>query len=636
MAKESTHWVIDFETMINCTVLVAEHYKTDERKMFVVHTLHNDIPKLIEFLVQNARNKEMHISFNGISFDSQISEYIIRNRTLLAMKTADEFTRLIYDKAQDIISRQNRREWPEWSEKQLSIKQIDVFKLNHWDNPAKSSSLKWIQYSMDWYNIQEMPIHHATPVTTMEQLKIIVGYCVNDVRSTKRIMELSKSQIDLRNTLTKEYKLALMSASEPRISKELFLMFLSDHMNESKWELRSLRTHRDIIIIKDLILPYTKFQTPVFQDLLDNFKMISLDASKTKGGFKYSVIYKGVKTDFGLGGVHGCATPGMYSLEEGKLIMSSDVVSYYPNLAIRNKWSPAHLPKEIFCQLYEWFFEERKKLPKSDPKNYVFKIILNSTYGLSNDVNSFLYDPEFTMRVTINGQLSLMMLYEMLAEGIPDVQPLMQNTDGVEMIIPAGYKDKYMEICAEWEKITNLQLEHDEYQKLVLADVNNYIAINIAGKQKCKGRFEFNDLALHKNKSFLIVPKALYAYFVYDIPPEKFLAENRNIFDYCAGIKAKGDWEFQETCVVEQEVVKRTLQKTIRYYVSEKGCKIIKVNKIDRREIQVEAGRWMQTEFNTAEEKPWDEYGVNDSYYLDKIYNEISNICPRKEQLTLF
>jgi len=50
----------------------------------------------------------------------------------------------------------------------------------------------------------------------------------------------------------------------------------------------------------------------------------------------------------------------------------------------------------------------------------------------------------------------------------------------------------------------------------------------------------------------------------------------------------------------------------------------------------VEAGRWMQTEFNTAEEKPWDEYGVNDSYYLDKIYNEISNICPRKEQLTLF
>jgi hypothetical protein len=40
------------------------------------------------------------------------------------------------------------------------------------------------------------------------------------------------------------------------------------------------------------------------------------------------------------------------------------------------------------------------------------------------------------MRITINGQLSLMMLYEMLAEVIPDCQPLMQNTDGLEMLIP--------------------------------------------------------------------------------------------------------------------------------------------------------------------------------------------------------
>jgi len=53
-------------------------------------------------------------------------------------------------------------------------------------------------------------------------------------------------------------------------------------------------------------------------------------------------------------------------------------VSFYPNLGIRNKWAPAHLPKEIFCKLYERFFEERKKIPKKDPKNYVYKIILNS------------------------------------------------------------------------------------------------------------------------------------------------------------------------------------------------------------------------------------------------------------------
>jgi DNA polymerase elongation subunit (family B) len=81
------------------------------------------------------------------------------------------------------------------------------------------------------------------------------------------------------------------------------------------------------------------------------------------------------------------------------IIVSSDVTSFYPNLAIRNGWSPAHLPKKEFCTLYEWFFDERKKISKKDIRNYVYKIILNSTYGLSNDETCFLYDPEFTMRI---------------------------------------------------------------------------------------------------------------------------------------------------------------------------------------------------------------------------------------------
>ena len=39
-----------------------------------------------------------------------------------------------------------------------------------------------------------------------------------------------------------------------------------------------------------------------------------------------------------------------------------------------------------------------------------------------------------------------------------------------------------MEICKKWEEVTNLNLEHDQYKKIVLADVNNYIAINNDGK----------------------------------------------------------------------------------------------------------------------------------------------------------
>jgi hypothetical protein len=344
--------------------------------------------------------------------------------------------------------------------------------------------------------------------------------------------------------------------------------------------------------------------------------------------------YKGVKTDFGLGGVHGARKSGIYKAGNGMIIMSSDVTSFYPNLAIRNGWAPAHLPAKEFCEQYEWFFDERRKIPKKDPRNYVYKIILNSTFGLSIDKNSFLYDPQFGMQITINGQLTLMMLYEMLAEGIPDCVPLMQNTDGIEMMIPEKYKDKYLAICAEWEQITNLQLEHDEYSRLILADVNNYIAVNTAGKYKCKGRFEFENLALHKNKSFLVIPKALFNYFVKDIPPEKSLMENKNILDYCAGVKIKGNWEFQQTCMKKGVMTKTTLQKTLRYYISEKGCKIMKVNKSDKREIQLESGKWMQEDMSKFQEKPWSHYFINERYYLDKIYKEIDNICPK--QITLF
>jgi hypothetical protein len=317
------------------------------------------------------------------------------------------------------------------------------------------------------------------------------------------------------------------------------------------------------------------------------------------------------------------------------------------------------------------------------------------------------------------------MLYEMIAEQIPNAVPIMQNTDGLETLIPREYVDKYYEICAEWEKITNLQLEHDTYQKIVLGDVNNYIAVNEykeihpdlvekmkndypddlfkeeGGKHyhagtKCKGRFEFNNLALHKNKSFLIIPKALFYYFVHGIEPWVTITANTNIFDFCGGVKIKGDWKFEE-CFIKKEIdptyasytlqqkkdylkangwemswsdnnwvrsnatnkeantgisteaafnfivpkvggqyMEVPMQHTIRYYISKTGSKIIKKNNSDGREIQVEAGRWMQTTMIDYVDKPFEEYDINYDYYLDKVTKEIEGLEPKTTQLRLF
>jgi len=627
---EKPHWVMDYETISNCFIAVFEHYKTDERKLFVVHEQRNDFPEFVTFLQKCVTENQWHISYNGLSFDAQITQKLLLNYKSLLKLNTKQLIDYIYNYAQTVIDKSNKGDFAEFPSYKLKIKQIDLFKLNHWDNKAKMSSLKWIQYSMDWENVEEMPHRHDQPVTDEHTLNSIIEYCINDVRSTKKILEHSKEQISLRQTLTKEYGIDLYSASEPRISKELFLHFLELRTGISKADLKTLRTPRDYIVLADCILPYVKFDTPEFQAVLDYFRTKVI--TSTKDGFKHTLNFKGVKVDYGLGGIHGATSAGVYEAKEGWTIMTSDVTSFYPNLAIKNNFAPAHLPQKEFGQLYEWFFEERKKIPKTDPKNYVYKIILNSTYGLTGDANSFLYDPKMTMQITINGQLLLSKLAEMTSLAIPEAIPLMFNTDGLEMMIPNNRIDDYMKVCSEWEKLTQLSLEHDEYSKMIIRDVNNYMAVTQKGKVKCKGAFEWEDLAkkkvatFHKNKSFLIIPKAIYAFFVHGTKPEDFLDANTDIYDYCGAVKAKAGWSFVDRRIVDGNFINTKLQRIVRYYISNTGGKMVKCHQ-DGREIQVESGEWLQTTVNKLDPSiAYDTYDINKKYYLEEIYKQIEGI----------
>lgn len=654
-------WVMDYETITNCFVAVFTSYDSDERKIFVVNRDRNDIKEFIDFLKDCRTYSDWHLGYNNLQFDAQITEAILehQNHFLYTLKETEEVAHAIYLYAQGVIEKSSRGEFLDYPEFKLTIPCVDIFKLNHWDSNAKRASLKWIQFSMDWHNVEEMPHAHYEPVNDDETLEKIISYCINDVDSTKEIFNFKNSkgekvmvsQINLRSQLSETYGLKLYSASEPRISKEIFLHFLSQKLKMDKKVIRDMRTYRTDVVIRDLILPSVKFETPEFQSMYNWFKELVVDTkildesdeNVKKKGPKYRMMHKDVPTDYALGGIHGCIASGIYEATPGMKIMSADVTSFYPNLAIKNGWAPAHLPQKDFCELYEWFFEERKKYPKSSPLNYLFKIVLNSTYGLSKSRFSFLYDPQLTFRITINGQLLLSMLYEMVSTRIPGSKPLMQNTDGLEFLIDEKYEEEFNKICKEWEDLTSLQLEVVEYQKMIIGDVNNYIAVYKDGKTKCKGRFEFDELALHKNKSALIVPKAWYAYFVNGVDPKTFLEENKNIFDYCIGSKIKGDWYFVERAVKDGEYYENKLQKLVRYFVSNRGVKIIKCNP-DGREIQLESGKHVQTLFNKYEKKEFDEYDLNLKFYLDKIYDEInkiettSTVLPKNDsvQLSLF
>lgn len=606
-----------------------------------MHPLKNDFPEFIKFLEQCKKDKCWFFGYNNIAFDAQVIEKILSEKKALLAMSPEEITKFIHDYSQEVIGKSFSGDFADYPEWKLSIPQVDIFKLNHWDNEAKRSSLKWIQYSMDWYNVEEMPHPHDKPVVGMETLRKIISYCINDVGSTKAIFlrEDMKKQINLRAKLSKEYGLNLYSASEPRISKEMFIHFLSMKLSMDKKAIKGLRTIRDSIAIGDLILPYIKFNTLPFANMLGWFKslVIQIEAGKIKGPQHVMKAY-GVKTVYALGGIHGCTDAGIYESDEDSLIVTADVTSFYPNLAIRNRWSPEHISQEHFCELYEWFFEERKKYDKKNPLNYLFKIILNSTYGLSKNQHSFLYDPVLTFRITVNGQLLLSMLYEMVMTAIPEAIPIMQNTDGLEFKIPRKKQELFDNVCKQWEIMTQLQLEVDSYQRMIIRDVNNYIAVYADPKKeaKCKGAFEWKDLALHKNKSFLVVAKALHEYFVKGVKPEDYLESNRNIFDYCAGVKIRGEWHFVQRYIHNGKYIDQKLQKLVRYYISHKGVKLFKCHP-DGREIQLESGLWVQQVFNRFVEKPFEEYGINMKYYLEQIYQEIETIEGSKtDQLRLF
>ena len=80
------------------------------------------------------------------------------------------------------------------------------------------------------------------------------------------------------------------------------------------------------------------------------------------------------------------------------------------------------------------------------------------------------------------------------------------------------------------------------------------------------------------------------------------------------------------------------LQKINRYYISKTGVKIIKINKHDGREIQLESGKWLQTVYNDMKVEPkWENYNIDKAYYMQAIEQEINNILNvNVNQLELF
>lgn len=284
---------------------------------------------------------------------------------------------------------------------------------------------------MRYPNIEEQPYHHSD-ILTPEQIREVIDYCWNDVDSTCEFFQKIMFETDLRMKLTEKFNINLLNASEPKMARDIFAKFLCEEMNISYRELKTMQTHRSVVPLKDIILPYVTFKSPELNNVLTYVKSQNVEPNNAK--FQLDFKYGGLTHYIGLGGIHSCVDAGVYEPEEDEMMIDLDVKSFYPNLAIENNLKPEHLGN-TFNKIYKSVYEERKKYDKNEPENYVYKIILNSLFGLSKEINSYIYDPKLTYGITVNGQLSLLMFYENIYQTLKYFKPIQCNTDGITIII---------------------------------------------------------------------------------------------------------------------------------------------------------------------------------------------------------
>ena len=203
----------------------------------------------------------------------------------------------------------------------------------------------------------------------------------------------------------------------------------------------------------------------------------------------------------------------------------------------------------------------------------MLKLALNGTYGASNDEHSPLYDPKFTMMITINGQLSLCMLAEQLLK-IDDLTIIQCNTDGLTYKCRTEDVDRAQKMCDDWQSITKLQLEDAHYSLMHIRDVNNYIAVTTSGKAKLKGAYEWENMALHKNHSNVIIAKAAEAFVVHGTPVEQTVMGETDPYNFMARTKVPRS---SKCVLMDESGIETEQQNTVRYYVSKTGGTLIKI-----------------------------------------------------------
>lgn len=582
----STFYPYDCECYPNFFSCVIKHSHSGTRWIFEASERINQIPDLLTFLDRLEWFNCYMVGFNNEGYDYQLLHHLMSiGPTATAADAYRKSDFIINTDDRDLVFKGN---CPPWKQR---IRQIDLYKIHHFDNVAKRTSLKETEFNMRSQNIGDLPVKPGELVPR-HLIPEMIDYNAHDVDETEKFMLQSAERIDFRMHLTDVTGINMISFNDTKIGKEFF----KQAIDKAVPGVIKKKTQRRNLPLADVIFRWLEFEHPEMIRVVSYMRSQTITRTKAPPELAgLSANIEGFKIDVGAGGIHGSLKSAIIKPGPDEELIDVDVTSFYPALAIKNRIYPEHLT-EVFCDVYESLFKQRASYPKKTPENEMLKLALNGVFGDSNSVFSFAYDPRFTMRITINGQLLICLLAEKLLLHTR-CELIQANTDGVTVLVPNSSRAAFDNICQWWETTTQLNLEYADYQAMFIRDVNSYIAQTVDGKVKRIGAYAYEramenpatrEVKWDKDHSALVVPKAAEAAMLHGIPPEKFILSHTDAFDFMLRYKVSGGSRLQ--------LLDGTpLQKCTRYIISTVGQHMEKIMPPTDKQIAVMREEWKAT-----------------------------------------
>lgn len=564
----SPYYIYDLETFKNCFLFIGKYRGSPDVHVFEMSSRKNQRSELLSWLSYLQSTAPMMVGYNSLGFDYPIIHKLLNEIHTFTFTTA-------YQLGQDIINGGNYGNAQQYTVpyRERIIPQVDLVKINHFDNNNKRTSLKALQFAMRSKSVEDLPYDVHTDLTDA-QMDNLIKYGVHDVTETELFLEKCIHLIDFRKELLETGDLTgdVLNYSDVKIGTEVMVKRIGRAKCYSSGNVPK-QTIRDVVYFKDVILPKIEFKTEEFQNVLEWFKSEKVIVKSENKPPKLEAKLAGLDFHFGVGGVHASVENKAFHSNDEFVIRDIDVTGMYVSVAVANGFYPEHLGQD-FVVAYRQLKLDRDKYKKGTTKNGALKLAGNAVFGNSDNPFSPFYDPKYPKAITINGQLQILQLVESLSL-IPGLDIIQANTDGITVRYPRSLEALFLFWKSGWESDTGLALEEAEYLSMFIRDVNNYLCVTKDGKIKRKGAYAYpiedKDYEGYWNKdySMMVVPKVIEQVLINNWKPEDVIKLMYDPFDFMMRQKTPAGATIY--------IGDTPMQKTLRYYASTKGEPMKKV-----------------------------------------------------------